>query len=207
MEQPADVTASATESDSLLRSSNLQRIPFTEMDLVRGERCSDEVIQPTVAATIREMVQLRTREVALDLGSVVQSWYYNSTGDNEEIRKGVAEFKVSGDLKRAVLRFKEARTIWPYNVPADTHGISVYPADFKATVDDFADPATEVARFETDVNLPTRDQVDNDVTAAVQLRQPNVGFRFELEAFPGSGTEFDQVELVVTRCVHMTTWQ
>jgi hypothetical protein len=206
MEQPADVEAAGADSDPLLRSQGLQRLPFTDTDMIRSERCSDEIILPTVTATIREMVQLRTREVATDLGPVVQSWYHNTTGDNEEIRKGVAEFKVSGDIKRAVLHFKEAREVAPLQVAPDTHGIWAYPADFKATVDDFADPATEVARFETDNNLPPRDG-SGDVTAAVQLRQPNVGFRFELEALPGNGAEFDSVELVVTRCVHMTTWQ
>jgi hypothetical protein len=190
-----------TQQDPLYRDQ-LERAPLTDLAVQRTERCFDEVIQPTLKATIREMVQLRTRDVLTDVGAVVQSSYLNTTGENEELRKGIAEFQVSGDVSKAVLQFQEARTVWPYPVAADTHGISIYPADFKATVEDFDDPAQEVIRFETDVNLPPRDAVAGDVTLAVQRRQPAVGFRFELEATPGIGTQFDNVQLVVTRCHH-----
>jgi hypothetical protein len=164
------------------------------------QRCKDEVVRPRLSATVREMVQLRTREVVTEVGSAVQSSYLNTNGENEEIRRGIAEFEVQGGIERALLRFKEARTVWPYPLPADTHRVSVYPADFKATVEDFSDPALDVARFETDVNSLPVDLVTTDVTRAVQSRQPYVGFRFELENLPGSGTQFDQVELVVRRC-------
>jgi hypothetical protein len=195
----AQTDSTASNEDALYRTQ-LQEVPLTDLALRRSQRCYEEIVRPNLVATVREMVQLRTREVALDLGEVIQSSYVNTTGENEEIRKGIAEFSVTGDVQRAELRFSEARGVWPYNVGADTHGVSIYSADFKATIDDFEDPATEVVRFETDVNMPPRPQVTADITRAVQQRQPAVGFRFALENIPGYGTQFDNVELVVTRC-------
>jgi acyl transferase domain-containing protein len=198
-EAPEQVGASQKEE---LYSDQWQR-DRTQLDmsaLTVVQRCSDEVVRPRLSATVREMVQLRTREVVTDVGSAVQSSYLNTNGENEEIRRGIAEFEVQGAVERAVLRFRESRTVWPYPVPADTHRVSVYLADFKATIDDFADPALDVARFETDVNSLPMEQVTSDVTRAVQTRGPFIGFRFELENLPGSGTQFDEVELLVRRC-------
>src|SRR5687767_10698960 len=60
------------------------------------QRCSDEIVRPRLSATVREMVQLRTREVLADVGGAVQSSYLNTNGENEEIRRGIAEFEVQG---------------------------------------------------------------------------------------------------------------
>lgn len=188
-------------SPASLYQNQLEPLALAEpFEVERTLRCWDEVVQPQVTATLRELVQLRTREVMTDVGPVVQSSYLNTSGDDEEIRKGIAEFKVFGDVYRAQLRFKESRTVWPYPVAADTHQVSVYAADFKATVEDFDAPTFAVMRFETDVNSPPSPLVAADVTRAVTTRQPDVGFRFQLENIPGSGTQFDQLELVVRRC-------
>lgn len=194
-----EVTAAGAEQDPLYRE-DLQPAQLDRSALSRVERCTDQIIRPTLTGTVREMVQLRTREVLTEVGGAVQSSYVNTTGENEEIRRGIAEFEVQGTVSRALLHFKESRTVWPYPVPTDTHRISVYPADFKATVEDFSDPAEGVMRFETDVNSLPAQSVTADVTRAVLTRGPVVGFRFELENLPGSGTQFDDVELVVRRC-------
>jgi hypothetical protein len=194
-----EATASGTEQDALYREQ-FASAQLDRQEIQRLEQCSDTIVRPTVTGTLREMVQLRTREVLTDIGNVVQSSYVNTNGDDEEIRRGIAEFEVQGDVSRAFLHFKESRTVWPYPVPTDTHRISVYQADFKATVEDFSDPVFGVMRFETDVNSMPAESVTADVTRAVQTRQPFVGFRFELENLPGSGTQFDDVELIVRRC-------
>lgn len=194
-----DATASGTEQDALYREQ-LASAQLDRQEIQRLEHCSDQIVRPQLVGTLREMVQLRTREVLTEVGNVVQSSYVNTNGDDEEIRKGIAEFEVQGEVSRAFLRFKESRTVWPYPVPTDTHRISVYSADFKATVEDFSDPVYGVMRFESDVNSMPAQSVTADVTRAVQTRQPFVGFRFELENVPGSGTQFDDVELVVRRC-------
>lgn len=197
VEPPADVEGST--GDPLyarqLHEGEIERLPVQ-----RVERCSDQIIRPRVTGTLREMVQLRTREVLTEVGPVVQSSYFNTNGENEEIRRGIAEFEVQGEVTRALLRFKESRAVWPYPVPADTHRVSVYGADFKATVEDFSDPAEGVMRFETDANTLPAQSVTADVTRGVLSKGPLVGFRFELESLPGSGTQFDEVELVVRRC-------
>jgi hypothetical protein len=194
-----EATASGSEQDALYREQ-LASAELDRQELQRLEQCTDHIVRPQVVGTLREMVQLRTREVLTEVGSAVQSSYLNTNGDNEEVRKGIAEFEVQGEVSRAFLRFKESRTVWPYPVPTDTHRISVYYADSKATVEDFSDPVFGVMRFETDVNSMPAQSVTADVTRAVQTRQPFVGFRFELENLPGSGTQFDDVELVVRRC-------
>lgn len=190
-----------TGQDALYRDQLAPAAATLEYEaLQRVERCTDSILRPQLTGTLREMVQLRTREVLAEVGDAVQSSYRNTTGEDEEIRRGIAEFEVHGDISRALLRFKESRTVWPYPVPTDTHRISVYAADFKATIDDFADPAVGVARFETDVNSLPAQSVTADVTRAVQSRMPYIGFRFELENLPGSGTQFDDVELVLRTC-------
>lgn len=190
-----------TEQDALYRDQLAPAAANLEYEaLQRVERCTDSILRPQLTGTVRELVQLRTREVLAEVGSAVQSSYRNTTGEDEEIRRGIAEFEVHGDISRALLRFKESRTVWPYPVPTDTHRISVYAADFKATIDDFADAAEGVARFETDVNSLPVQSVTTDVTRAVQTRMPYIGFRFELENLPGSGTQFDDVELVLRTC-------
>jgi hypothetical protein len=194
-----EATTTGVEQDPLYREQ-LAAVEFDAHALQRVEHCSDQIVRPLVTGTLRELVQLRTREVLEDVGGAVQSSYLNTNGDDEEIRRGIAEFEVQGEVTRALLRFKESRTVWPYPVPTDTHRVSVYSADFKATVEDFADPAQGVLRLEIDVNSLPAQSVTADVTRAVQTRQPLVGFRFELENLPGSGTQFDDVELVVRRC-------
>lgn len=192
-----DLTATA-QQDPLLLSGQLEQ-NLEPLSLQRGEWCWQESIRPEVVGTVHDLPAQRVREV-MDFGPWIQSSYLNTNGDNEEVRRGIAEFTVKGDVRRAVLRFNESRTVWPWAVPADTHDISVYAGDLKATVEDFDAAATVVRRFETDVNAPPAGVVNADVTRGVLTQQPIVGFRFQLENVPGSGTQFDDVQLVITRC-------
>lgn len=179
------------DAASLAQRSYLER-PDVEL-------CNQVTVSPLVVATLREVPALRTREVMTDLGAVAQSALREPNTEFEELRKGVVEFQVPSDFRSAELRYDEARAVWPYPVPADTHRIAVYGADLKPTDDDFESPAVTVGRFETDVNSPARGDVRLDVTTALQKTGANIGFRFELEA-AGMGTQFDNVRLVLTRC-------
>lgn len=173
-------------------------------NLQRAELCSTEMIRPTAQGTIQSIPRLGVFGVA-PVGSEVQSSYFRSNSVNEEFRKGIVEFWVTGEISGAVLQFREHRGWTSYPLPADTHLLEVYPANLEVEPDDFGTRAVLVGKFESDPNLEPSFANSYDLTKAVQeVGGGKLGLRFSLEGGSGSGTSFTDLALEVTRCRQIT---
>ena len=172
--------------------------------LQRGEICTVEMIRPTAQGTIQSIPRLGVFGVA-PVGNEVQSSYFRTNSVNEEFRKGIAEFYVTGEITSAVLQFREHRGWTSYPLPADHHQIEVYPANLELDPEDFGERGVVVGTFDSDPNLEPTFANNYDLTKAVQqVGGGKLGLRFSLEGGIGSGTSFMDLTIEVTRCRAIT---
>jgi hypothetical protein len=167
--------------------------------LERGEFCTTEWVLPTAQGTIQSIPRLGVFGVA-PVGSEIQSSYFRSNSVNEEFRRGIAEFYVTGEISGAVLQFREHRGWTSYPLPSDSHQIEVYPANLELDPEDFGERGVLVGMFDTDPNLEPIFANAYDLTKAVQQIGAKLGVRFSLEGGIGSGTSFTDMRMEVTRC-------
>lgn len=170
----------------------------------RGEWCTKQMVRPTAQGTIQSIPKLGVFGIA-PVGEEVQSSYFRSNGVNEEFRRGIAEFYIPGDVRSAVLQFREHRGWTSYPLPSDSHLIEAYPGNLELDPEDFGERAVLVGRFDTDPNLEPSFANVYDLTKPVQeIGGGKLGLRFSIEGGVGSGTSFLDLALEVTRCRAVT---